>query len=33
VDEKKRRFIDDDVIVVFIDNFEIEQWSNGAMEC
>jgi hypothetical protein len=32
VDEKKRRFIDHDVIVGLVDECEIEQWSDEVME-
>jgi len=30
VNEKKRRLIDDDVIVSLIDDLEMEWWSNGS---
>ena len=32
MDEKRRRLIDDDVIVGLIYDFEVEEWSNGIME-
>jgi hypothetical protein len=32
MDKKKRRLIDDDVIVGLINNFEARQWLNGVME-
>ena len=32
MNEKKRRLIDDDVVVTLIYDFEVEEWSNGIME-
>ena len=32
MNEKKRRLIDDDVVVSLIYDFEMEEWSNGVME-
>jgi len=32
VTEKEWRFIDDDVIVGFIDDIEMEYWGNGIMQ-
>jgi hypothetical protein len=32
MDEKKRRLIDDHVVVTLIYDFEVEEWSNGIME-
>ena len=32
MDEKKRRLIDDHVVVTFIYDFEVEEGSNGIME-
>ena len=32
MNEKKRRLIDDDVVVSLSYNFEVEKWSNGIME-
>jgi hypothetical protein len=32
MDEKKRRLIDDDIVVTFIYDFEVEEGSNGIME-
>jgi hypothetical protein len=32
MNEKKWRLIDYDIIVGFIDDFELEWWSNGVME-
>jgi hypothetical protein len=32
MDEKKRRLIDDHVVVAFIYDFEVEEGSNGIME-
>jgi hypothetical protein len=32
MDEQKRRLIDDDIVVTFIYDFEVEEGSNGIME-
>ena len=32
VNEKKRRLIDDKIVVTLIYDFEVEEWSNGIME-
>ena len=32
MNKKKRRLIDDDVVVTLIYDFEVEEWSNGIME-
>ena len=32
MNEKKRRLIDDDVVVSLIYDFEVEEWRNGIME-
>jgi hypothetical protein len=32
MNEKKWRFIDDNVVVSLIYDFEVEEWSNGVME-
>jgi hypothetical protein len=32
MNEKKRRLIDDNVVVCLVYDFEVEEWSNGLME-
>ena len=32
MNEKKRRLIDDDVVIGLICDFEVEEWSDGVME-
>ncbi|MGC1323376.1 MAG: hypothetical protein WA849_14445 [Candidatus Udaeobacter sp.] len=32
MNEKKRRLIDDDIVLGFIYDFEVGKWSNGVME-
>jgi hypothetical protein len=32
MDEKKWRFINDDVVVTLVYDFEVEEWSNRVME-
>ncbi len=32
VNQKKGRFVNDDVVISLIDNFKVERWSNGVME-
>jgi len=32
MNEKKRRLIDDDIVIGLINNFETKQWPNGVME-
>jgi hypothetical protein len=32
MNKKKRRLIDDHVVVTLIYDFEVEQWNNGIME-
>jgi hypothetical protein len=32
MNEKKRRLIDDDIVVTLIYDFEVEEWRNGIMD-
>jgi hypothetical protein len=32
MNEKKRRLIDDKIVVTFVYDFEVEEWSNEIME-
>jgi hypothetical protein len=32
MNQKKRRLIDDDVVIGLINDFKMEWWSNGVME-